>query len=208
MSESPAPAVGVLDRPTPMVLSVARRLREAFSRGEGFTAADAPRVIGLSSATDAQKAFVTFVGSEVTVSADSLAPPQLAWDVRWPDPVPAEADPEALNGFAGEVRTLLTAPEADWRSAAETFWERTKTLPGMPGGLSVYCFDEDASAEFGDVANEGYGLLGTAAALARVFGGRSLVMEELEGGELALNGPLSGFSALVGANLKVVCGEL
>ncbi|WP_141549952.1 hypothetical protein, partial [Nocardia farcinica] len=76
--------VAVIDRPTPMVLSVARRLRDAVARGATNTAIDDVRTVRLSSATDAQQAFVTFAGTEITVSADSAAEPVLTWEVRWP----------------------------------------------------------------------------------------------------------------------------
>lgn len=200
--------VAAIERPTPMVLSVARRLRDAFERGATFTATDAARTIRLSSTTDAQQAFVTFAGPEITVSADSAEEPDLTWDVRWPDPAPAEIDSEALGGFAKEVQVLLAGPDIDWRTAAETFWARVSELRGMPGGLNIYCFDENEFASFGDGENNAYSFLGSSAALSRMFGGRSLVMEELEGGELALHGSISDLSALIGANLKVVCGEL
>lgn len=199
-------SVGVSDRPTPMVLSVARRLREAFARGATFTATDVARTVALSSVTDAQQAFVTFSGSEITVSADRAVEPDLAWDVRWPDPAPTEG--ESLDGFANEVQTLLSSPDVDWRAAGESFWSRVGALRGMPGALNVYCFDENEFASFGTDVEHGYSFLGSSAALARMFGGRSLVMEELEGGELALHGSISDLSALIGANLKVVCGEL
>ena len=212
MSDSTSHAVtgnvAVMDRPTPMVLSVARRLRDAFARGATFTATDDVRTVRLSSTTDAQRAFVTFAGSAVNISPDSGAEPDLTWDVRWPDPVPAEIEDEALNGFAKEVQVLLSGADIDWRSAAETFWGRVSAVRGMPGGLGIYCFDENEFAAFGDVENNGYSFLGSAAALSRMFGGGSLVMEELQGGELALHGSLSDLSALIGANLKVVCGEL
>ncbi|WP_157126075.1 hypothetical protein [Nocardia mikamii] len=212
MSDSTSHAVtgnvAVIDRPTPMVLSVARRLRDAFARGATFTATDDVRTVRLSSATDAQQAFVTFAGTEITVAADSGAEPDLSWEVHWPDPVPAETPGEALDGFAKEMQVLLSGADIDWRSAAESFWERASALRGMPGGLGIYCFDENEFAAFGDVENNGYSFLGSAAALSRMFGGRTLVMEELQGGELALHGSLSDLSALVGANLKVVCGEL
>ncbi len=211
MSESTSHAVtgnvAVIDRPTPMVLSVARRLRDAFARGATFTATDDVRTVRLSSTTDAQKAFVTFAGSEVTVAADSGAEPVLTWDVRWPDPVPVEVEGEALGSFAKEVQVLLSGPDVDWRSAAETFWERVSAVRGMPPGLNLYCFDVNEFASFGDAAT-GYTFVGSSAALSRMFGGRSLVIEELEGGELALQGSMSDLSALIGANLKVVCGEL
>ncbi|AHH16628.1 hypothetical protein NONO_c18280 [Nocardia nova SH22a] len=211
MSDSTSHAVtgnvAVIDRPTPMVLSVARRLRDAVARGATYTAIDDVRTVRLSSATDAQQAFVTFAGTEITVSADSAAEPVLTWEVRWPDPAPAEVDGDALGGFAKEVQVLLSGADVDWRSAAETFWDRVSADRGMPPGLNLYCFDVNEFASFGDAAT-GYTFLGSSAALSRMFGGRSLVMEELEGGELALQGSLSDLSALIGANLKVVCGEL
>ncbi|UGT55966.1 hypothetical protein [Nocardia asteroides] len=186
-----------------------RRLRDSIARGVTFGATDVPRIVRLSSTGDTQRAFVTFVGNEIAVSADGgAAEPDLAWDVRWPDPVPAEIDEQALDGFAKEVQVLLSARDVDWRSAAADFWDRVRTVPGVPEGLGIYCFDEDAFAEFGDTTERGYKLLGTSAALRRLFGGRSLITEELAGGELALDGSVSAFSALFGANLKVVFGEV
>lgn len=201
--------VAVAGGPTPMVLSVARRLREAIAYGATFTATEEPRTVSLSSTTDAQKTFLTFVGAQIAVAAaPDGSEPDLSWDVRWPDPVPAEIDGEALDGFAKEVQVLLSGRDIDWRSAAADFWDRVHAVPGVPSGLGVYCFDEDASAEFGDLAENGYQLLGTSAALARLFGGRSLITDELAGGELAVDGSVSSFSALFGANLKVVFGEV
>ncbi|GEM29155.1 hypothetical protein NN3_01620 [Nocardia neocaledoniensis NBRC 108232] len=199
--------VAVTGGPTPMVLSVARRLREAIAHGATFTANDEPRTVRLSSTTDAQQAFLTFVGAQIAVAAHG-SEPDLAWEVRWSDPAPAEIDGEALDGFAKEVQVLLSGRDVDWRAAAADFWDRVHAVPGVPGGLGVYCFDEDASAEFGDLTGNGYQLLGTSAALARLFGGRSLITDELAGGELAVDGSVSSFSALFGANLKVVFGEV
>jgi hypothetical protein len=90
----------------------------------------------------------------------------------------------------------------------ESFWARTQSMPGMPSGLVVYCFEEDATLQLGDPEKDVYQLLGTSGALTRLFGARTLFLEELEREELALDGPLSGASAIAGANLKVVCGEL
>ncbi|MCP2288784.1 hypothetical protein APR08_001698 [Nocardia amikacinitolerans] len=209
ISHSATGNVAVTSGPTPMVLSVSRRLREAFARGATFTATDEARIVRLSSTSDAQTAFVTFVGTEITVSAESGgAEPDLMWDVRWSDPAPTEIDGEALDGFAKEVQVLLSGRDIGWRTAAEEFWDRVRAVAGLPGGLGVYCFDEDAFAEFGDITNGGYQLLGTSAALARLFAGRSLLTDELAGGELAVDGSVSAFSALFGANLKVVFGEL
>ncbi|MFI5498129.1 hypothetical protein ACIA5E_03620 [Nocardia asteroides] len=188
---------------------MSRRLREAIAHGATFTATDEPRTVRLASTTDAQKVFLTFAGAQIAVAASGDgSEPDLSWDVRWSDPAPAEVDGEAMDGFAKEVQVLLSGRDIDWRSAAADFWDRVHAVPGVPSGLGVYCFDEDASAEFGDLAENGYQLLGTSAALARLFGGRSLITDELAGGELAVDGSVSSFSALFGANLKVVFGEV
>jgi hypothetical protein len=207
-TEQPEAAVVTTDgRPTPMVLSVARRLRDSLASGMPLTASELPRTIELSSATDAQRACLTFWGNAVIVAADGATPGEHQWEVRWQDPVvTSEAEPQ--DAFEVEVRALLAGRELTWREAVEDFWNRTHAMPGMPTGLGVYCFDEDATVQHGDLTRDGYQLLGTAGALTRLFGARTLFLEELEREELALDGPLSGASALAGANLKVVCGEL
>jgi hypothetical protein len=197
-----------VERPTPMVLAVARRLREAVGRGVGFTPLELPQVVCLSSTTDAQRAFLFFWGRDVVVSADSPGEPALTAEVQWSDPTLEDADVSALGAFGEELAQLLARPDVDWRSAVQSFWDRTSALPGMPGGLGVYCFDEDALELLGDITQDGYQLLGTSGALTRLCAGRSFFLQELEREELALDGSASALSALVGANLKVVCGEL
>jgi len=205
--EQKAPAVITTDgRLTPMVLSVARRLRESLAAGMRLSPSELPRTVQLSSTADAQRAFLTFWGDAVIVSADSASEPEKQWEVRWQDPIVSDSDAE--EPFYSEVLALLAGRELGWREVVEDFWSRTRALPGMPTGLGIYCFDEDATLELGDLTADPYRLLATAGALSRVFGGRSLFLEELEREEMALDGPLSGASALTGANLKVVCGEL
>jgi hypothetical protein len=151
-------------RPTPMVLSVARRLRDSLAAGLPLTPSELPRVVCLSSVTDAQKAFVTFWGSAVVVSADCASPVDYTWEVRWADPAPS-LEEAAQDDFEQEVRTLLNGPQLEWRDAVESFWARTKSMPGMPSGLVVYCFEEDATLQLGDPEKDVYQLLGTSGAL-------------------------------------------
>jgi len=200
--------VTVLERPTPMVLSVARRLRQSFAGGATFAPIDELRVVRLTSATDAQRVFVSFYGPAVCVAADSDQDAELTAEARWTDPVPAEWKEAGPGTFAQELHSLLSGAESSWQDAAQSFWTRAGGLPGMPDSLGVYCFDENSTAEFGDSGGNHYQLLGTSGALARLFSGRSLIADELRGGELALDGTSSSFSALVGANLKVVFGEI
>ncbi|WP_406635167.1 hypothetical protein [Amycolatopsis sp. WGS_07] len=201
---APAAAeVTIAGRRTPMVLSVTRCLREGIERGTRIP--DGSRTVALLSATDAQRAYVTFSGGEVVVAADATGDPDVTWQVRWPDPVPSDSPGD---DFAQAVERLLSGGDADWREAAEGFWKRTSALAGMPSGLHVLCADDGSEAVVGDLQPEGQGVLGTAAALTGFFSGRSTLIEALEGGEFGINVSFPVFSVLLGANLKVVCGEL
>lgn len=207
-TEEPRWTVTVADRPTPMVLSVARRLRQSIAAGAVLEPTGEPRTVRLTSSTDAQRAHLAFAGTEVTVTADGADEADLSGTVVWTDPAPEVWEGEASGEFADGVLRLLSAPAPEWRDAVEAFFANTGGLPGMPSSLTIHCFDEDAQAEFGAPGGSHYLLAGTAGALSRLASGRSLITDELQRGELAIDGTADTFSALVGANLKVVCGEL
>ncbi|GED99557.1 hypothetical protein nbrc107696_45440 [Gordonia spumicola] len=196
--------VAVVGPPTPMVLSVARRLRDGIARGEMLPGADGPRSVVLRAAGDAQRAHIAFTDDAVVVGAVGDA--ELVWEVNWFDPEPADSD--AAGDFGKVVGRLLSARTVDWRTAAADFWARAGASDGMPTGLVVTCVDEEAEAVLGTPTTEGSGVLGTAAALAAFFDGRSTLVGALEGGEFGMNLSFPHFSALFGADLKVVCGEL
>ncbi|GGN78604.1 hypothetical protein [Nocardia rhizosphaerihabitans] len=200
-----AGAVTVVGRRTPMVLSVARCLREGLARGVTAAPGNEARTVCLASTTDSQRAHVTLSGSDLLVTADAPAEAEITWNVRWSNPVPTEDGPD---GFAKDVQQLLAGRDVDWRSAAEGFWKRVNAAPGIPAGLGVVCADDGTAIGLGDAQPDGHTVLGTSAALARFFEGRSTLVEELEGGEFAIDVSFPVFSALFGANLKVVCGEL
>ncbi|HJQ07260.1 MAG TPA: hypothetical protein VJ872_17550 [Nocardioides sp.] len=209
MSEATEPAaatqVTVAGRRTPMVLSVARALREGLERGGQLPADTSPRTVLLRSAVDAQQAFLTFADGGVTVAADPAGDADVTWEVRWSNPTPAEAGDDP---FAQRVAGLLAGGSGDWRQAAERFWSRAGALPGLPEGLQVFCADDEGEAVVGAPGPDGQGVLGTAAALTSFFDGRATMLEVLEGGEFGINISFPVLSALLGANLKVVCGEL
>lgn len=208
MSDTPDPDVGsvaVMGRRTPMVLSVMRCLREGLERGDRVLAGSDPRTVSLHSASDAQQAHVTFNGADIVVTADATVEAELIWQVRWPDPVPSETGDDV---FAKEVEQLLSGRTIEWRDAAESFWRRAGAFPGLPTGLLVYCADDGGQTVLGEPGPDGQGLFGSAAALSSFFQGRSTLFEALEGGEFGINVSFAVFSSLVGANLKVVCGEL
>ncbi|WP_280232767.1 hypothetical protein [Nocardia cyriacigeorgica] len=196
--------VTVAGRRTPMVLSVMRCLREGLERGDRVSAGSTPRTVSLHSATDAQRAHVTFTGSDVVVTADATDDAEVTWQVRWSDPVPAETGDDV---FAKEVEQLLSGRVTEWRAAAEEFWRRAGAFPGLPTGLHIYCADDDSVVVLGEPGPDGQGLFGTAAALTSFFQGRSTLLEVLESGEFGVNVSFTAFSSLLGANLQVVCGE-
>lgn len=196
-------AVRVSGRRTPMVLSVARCLHEGLARG-GQVPSD-PKTVALTSATDSQRAYVSVVDGNLVVTADSTDAADLTWQVQWPDPVPSERPDDT---FGTDVAKLLSGRDADWRTAADSFWSRAGDAPGMPAGLKVFCADDESETTLGEDAPDAQGVFGTIAALTRFFEGRSMLIDELEGGEFGINVTYPVLSALFGANQKVVCGEL
>ncbi|MFD6063683.1 hypothetical protein [Rhodococcus wratislaviensis] len=216
MAHEPPPGktqVAVVGRRTPMVLSVARSLREGLSRGASVTVPDAPKSVHLKSATDAQNAHLTFWDDRIVVSADGSTAPDVTWSVQWTDPAKgiteSEGAPAELSYFAKEVAHVLSGRDISWDDAAQAFWARVHDLAGVPSPLSVTCSDGSKELVLGTAtsASVGYRIHGTAASLVRFFEGRSLIIDELATGELTIDGGLAGFSGLYGANVKVVCGE-
>ena len=206
-ADSTAEAVRVAGRSTPMVLSVARCLREGLQRGARVRTDGATRTVALVSAVDAQRVHVTFSDTELVVAADATSAADHTWQVRWSDPVPAE---DGADTFAKEVRLLLSGRDVDWRAAADGFWARAGAASGMPKSFHVLCAD-DGETVLGDRPSDGQplqGVMGTAGVLTAFFEGRSTLVEALESGEFGINVSFPVFSALFGASMKVVCGEL
>ena len=213
-----AGVIAVVGRRTPLVLSVARRLREGAASTH-LTSAVGPSVtVRLRSATDAQQAYITVHQSGISICADGAEVPDIDWQVTWTDPaVPAEAveqAPEPMRLLAKDLQVQLAGAALPWTTSAKDFWDRTHSLPGMPSSLRAVCTDpsgeEDRELMLGEAFAEtaAYEIHATDASLTRLFGGRSLIMDELLTGEMAINGGFPEFSALLGAFLKVVCGEL
>lgn len=212
-----AGVVSITGPRTPMVLSVARRLKEGAATARVAAPDGETTTVRLTSATDAQRANLTISKSGITVSADSADEPDLVWEVTWTDPAgSAEAvdqAPENLRLLAKELQVQLAGASVPWTTSAQDFWDRTHGLAGMPSGLRVVCTDpaeRDGGELFlGDPSDEpAYEIHASHASLSRLFGGRSLISDELETGEMNIVGTLPEFSALIGASLKVVFGEL
>jgi hypothetical protein len=217
-TQADAPAgITVRGRKTPMVLSVARRLREGVPRASWPAFGGPTCTVRLCSATDAQRVDLTCDGRAISIAAGGAAEPDVQWQVTWTDPVPSseavDQVPESLRQMAKELQVLLAGESVSWPAAARDFWARTSALAGMPAGLHVVCTDpaegDEVEVVLGDPSPDtAVDLHGTSAALSRIFDGRSLFLDELTSGELAVNGGLPDLSSLFGATLRMVCGEV
>lgn len=154
--------------PTPLVLSLARTLRESIRVPElRELVAQTNGKVALKSVTDAQAATLTFDGTGVHVSHG------VAFGV---EPVELHFDPEYTVGETADpvgqaAAKLLTPPLPEWREAAANFWAVNRGAAGFPGRLVVVCWDEEAQEVLGD-GDDSYEIHGYGPALAAVLSGQ------------------------------------
>ncbi|MEV4331076.1 hypothetical protein AB0K02_11115 [Streptomyces sp. NPDC049597] len=188
--------------PTPLVLSLARVLRESAAVPElrdlltGLTG-----TVALRSGLDAQAATLVFAdcgvdvhhGVDAGVEAIPLVPFTEYALAETPDPL-AEA-----------VATLLDPPLPEWRDAASSFWAANQGSEGFPEGLRVVCSTEEQEVRFGE-GSGAYEVHGPAEALSTVFSGRgdSFVFGLALG--VTVVGSVAQLSAMCGAHWKVRFG--
>lgn len=188
--------------PTPLVLSLARVLRESAAVPElrdlltGLTG-----TVALRSELDSQAVTLTFSDGGVHVhhgvDEGLEALPLVAFSEY---ELGATPDP-----LASAVAELLRPPLPAWRDAASSFWAANQGSEGFPEGLRVVCADDGQEAEFGSGSTP-FEMYGPADALAAAFSGRGDSFSFAIATGIAIVGSVGQLSAMSGAHWKVRFG--
>ncbi|GGM04567.1 hypothetical protein GCM10011594_26000 [Nakamurella endophytica] len=184
--------------PTPLVSWIGRLLRDAAgtARGRAGLAELAGCCVGVRQRQGRQSVTATFTSDGCAV-VHGVRPAVT-------DVVEVDLDDELRvvvtdQGPSRVLQALLCPPLPDWRSAAEGFWSRVRTDPGMPATVQVRCRDE--SLVLGDGLPR-YEILGEADDLAKFFTGRTQLLSALKNGRLSVRGTFPQLSVMVGASWK------
>ncbi|MFF9135564.1 hypothetical protein ACF1AY_35130 [Streptomyces sp. NPDC014776] len=189
--------------PTPLVLSLARVLRESAEISElrdllsGLTGA-----VALRSGLDSQAATLAFADGGVHVHHgvdEGLEAIPLV-------PFSEYALATTHDSLASAVEQLLNPPLPAWRDAASSFWAANQGSKGFPEGLRVVCQTEGREARFGEDSGAVYEVHGPADALAAAFSGRGDSFLFAIAAGVTVVGGVGQLSAMCGAHWKVRFG--
>ncbi|MFG3551883.1 hypothetical protein [Streptomyces sp. NPDC047725] len=189
--------------PTPLVLSLARVLRESAAIPElrdllsGLTGA-----VALKSGLDSQAATLAFADGGVHVHHGVDEGLEAIPLVPFSEYALA-ATPDSL---ASAVEELLNPPLPAWRDAASSFWAANQGSEGFPEGLRVVCRTEGQEARFGEDSGAAYEVHGPADALAAAFSGRGDSFLFAIASGVTVVGGVGQLSAMCGAHWKVRFG--
>lgn len=191
MNDTPPIEIATETDPTPLVLALAKLLRESAGHPElraQFSELNGP--VPVRAESGAQAATLTFGAGRVHVTHGV------------PPGTPAETPlHEALA-------KLLSPPVPPWREAARSFWTANCGTDGFPAGLRIVCTTEDAGDQellLGDNP-ETYEIHGPAPALAEAFSGRGDSFQSAMAAGVTVVGGLGHLSALCGAHWRVKFG--
>ncbi|MFF9213279.1 hypothetical protein [Streptomyces sp. NPDC014791] len=188
--------------PTPLVLSLARVLRESAEIPElrdllsGLTGA-----VALRSGLDSQAATLACADGGVHVHHgvdEGLEAIPLV-------PFSEYALATTPDSLASAVEQLLNPPLPAWRDAASSFWAANQGSEGFPEGLRVVCQTEGQEVRFGEESGA-YEVHGPADALSTVFSGRGDSFAFGLALGVTVLGSVAQLSAMCGAHWKVRFG--
>jgi hypothetical protein len=190
------------DDPTPLVMFIARTLREAHRHPElAELSAGLSGSFALRSVQDPQAATLTFGESGVHVAhgADAGADHHSGLDIAAPLGLAGDELDPALTA----LQQLLQPPLAPWQDLARSFWDLTSGDPGMPARLDVTCSDNAAETLVFGSGEPRYAISGGSAQLQRIFFGTDDILSAAYAGAIGIEGTLPQLSVMTGASWKV-----
>lgn len=195
---------------TPFVLGVGATLkRSAAEPSLAKRLRKMSGVLGLRSSVDPQTATVRFDAGRVALSSGVATD---AGVVITLDPNDASAKPKVEGAakhplFALHLAKVMEPPRKPWHEEAAAFWEFASSTPRMPARLRVVCTDEGAVVTFGASEGTVYEVHGTAAALASVFSGSSILGQDMLDGKVMCVGTIEHLSVITGRCIGWAFGE-
>lgn len=198
-------AVRIEDDASPLVRLIGRTLRDSARAGHAAeTLRRSAGAVAVRSHDTPQAATISFGADGIDVSGGILTEPDATLTVdlnaRFAPVGHASGDADLAEGL---VRAL-TPPLPDWREAAQSFWEATRSLPGIPDVLVAVTEGPEGLEQLvlGDGLTQ-YLIAGDPDALAGVFSGADDLVAVLSSGRLGIQGTLSQLSVMTGASWKV-----
>jgi hypothetical protein len=197
--------IRIEDDAPPLVRLIGRTLRD--SHRLGYARAELTRTSGTAAVRShdtPQAATIAFGPTGIDVSSGVLVEPDATVTVdlnaRFAPTAEAEGDADLAVG----VLHALTPPVPTWRDAAQRFWQRTRSLPGMPETLVVVTEGPAGLDQLvlGDGPSQ-YVIASDPNSLAGIFSGADDLVAVLSSGALGLQGTMSQLSVMAGASWKV-----
>lgn len=198
--------------PVPIVLIFRTLLRRALANPRhARIAASIKGSFSLASTTDPQSITITINGRNISlkhgISKDAKIIVRLDFS-KMSDPAYKPTVEGVLKHpyFAFKVGRLLTFPESNWTDDAKEFWDIAQSLPGMPRAIKFLSTDESRDLTLGNGEPE-IAISGTASNLSSLLTGSSVLVSDLLGGKLQINGSLEHMAILSEVTLGLMLGE-
>lgn len=105
------------------------------------------------------------------------------------------------------IAKLLDFPKPTWTDAAKRFWEHTFAMPRMPSSIKVFNEDDGQEIVLGD-GEPRVEIHGSANALANLFSGSAILVQEVTTKRLRILGSLKDIAVLSGVTQQLMLGEI
>jgi hypothetical protein len=198
------PIITSEDDPTPLVMFIARTLRESHRHPDlADISVSLNGTFAVISIDDPQAATLAFTRSGVHIvhGADPTADHRIGLDIAAPLGLGLVGDD--LDPALGQLQQLLQPPLACWQDLAQAFWELTSSDPGMPGRVDITCTDAPDETLTVGSGDRRYGISGTQTQLQRIFFGTDDILTAAFIGAIGIEGTLPQLSVMTGASWKV-----
>ncbi|MFC4377710.1 hypothetical protein ACFO5K_26895 [Nocardia halotolerans] len=196
--------IRIEDDASPIVRLIARTVTDSLRADSSLVPAGVSGAIAIRSHDTPQAATITLADGAVAVSGGVFVEPDLDVTVDLNQSLTPVGEPAGSPELIGIAVALLSPPMPDWKTAAASFWEKARSVPGIPDVLVAVVEGPDGIDQV--VVGEGqthYVIAGPPDLLAAVFTGAVDLLAALSTGLMGVRGTLTQLSVLVAASWKV-----
>ncbi|MFC8384844.1 hypothetical protein [Nocardia sp. NPDC057272] len=196
--------IRIEDDASPIVRLIGRTVADSLRADSSLLPAGLTGAIAIRSHDTPQAATITIADGAIAVSGGVFVEPDLDVTVDLNQFFAPVGEPAGSPELVAVATALLSPPLPDWKTAAVSFWEAVRTVPGIPDMLIAVIEGPDGLEQV--VAGEGethYVIAGPPDLLAAVFTGGVDLLAALSTGLLGVRGTLAQLSVLVAASWKV-----
>ncbi|WP_374612310.1 hypothetical protein [Gordonia sp. (in: high G+C Gram-positive bacteria)] len=198
-----ATAVRIEDDAIPIVRLLGRTITDSIRAGVSVPQAGESVIVVRSSDTP-QTATITLSDGAIAVAAGAFVESHVTLTVDMNRRLAVVETSAAEDDLAATAIALLSPPLPHWKTAAESFWDSARSVPGIPDMLVAITEGPDGIDQH--VVGEGdthYVIAGPPDLLAGVFSGADDLITALSSGLMGVRGTFSQLSVLVAASWKV-----